>query len=180
MPDEDNNKNDEALVKPPIYAVHKVSPGLVHRAIQDIDRLININPVNLVMYYPEIGAPKSIELILKREGYLDVKFKFKWFEKIEGFLDWIYNHDFDLILIDPYRLVVGGKRVCDFNIVRQIRNDFPNCRIIVITGYLTPSNAEEAIRQGANDFIVLPFSVDDILTIFKNEFLIINKKRKRF
>ena len=102
-----------------------------------------VSPVKVAMYYPELGVPESIKLILKG----DSRFIFNWFKEIEDFADWIFHHDFDLMILEPYKGEARGKRLCDFNIIGQIRNNFPNCRIIVITGLQTPSNAKESIGR---------------------------------
>jgi DNA-binding NtrC family response regulator len=42
--------------------------------------------------------------------------------------------------------------------------------VIVITGYGTLNNAQEAIRFGAGDFISKPFNVADIIAIVSKSF----------
>ncbi len=62
--------------------------------------------------------------------------------------------------------------VLDFNlgdmtgaeVVRLIRaNDsLSDCKILVVSGFLTDEQGEEMLREGANDFLRKPFRLDDI------------------
>jgi DNA-binding NtrC family response regulator len=54
--------------------------------------------------------------------------------------------------------------------LREIKKLQPDVEVIVITGYGTLSNAQEAIRFGAGDFISKPFNVADIIAIVSKSF----------
>ena len=46
----------------------------------------------------------------------------------------------------------------------------PDIEVIIVTGYGTLSNAQEAIRNGCGDFISKPFNVPDIIAIVSKAF----------
>ena len=48
-------------------------------------------------------------------------------------------------------------------ITRQIKAQFPNKKVIIVTGYKSTEVAQEAIKSGADDFIIKPFESQDIL-----------------
>jgi DNA-binding NtrC family response regulator len=56
------------------------------------------------------------------------------------------------------------------DVLREIKKLQPDVEVIVITGYGTLSNAQEAIRFGAGDFISKPFNVADIIAIVSKSF----------
>ena len=56
------------------------------------------------------------------------------------------------------------------DVLKEIRKLKPNTEVIVITGYGTLNNAQEAIRFGAGDFISKPFNVADIISIVSKSF----------
>ena len=56
------------------------------------------------------------------------------------------------------------------DVLKEIRKCKPNTEVIVITGYGTLNNAQEAIRFGAGDFISKPFNVADIISIVSKSF----------
>ena len=55
-------------------------------------------------------------------------------------------------------------------VLKEIRKLKPNTEVIVITGYGTLNNAQEAIRFGAGDFISKPFNVADVISIVSKSF----------
>jgi len=56
------------------------------------------------------------------------------------------------------------------DVLKEIRNLRPKTEVIVITGYGTLNNAQEAIRFGAGDFISKPFNVADVISIVAKSF----------
>lgn len=56
------------------------------------------------------------------------------------------------------------------DVLREIKKAQPDIEVIIITGYGTLINAQEAIRFGAGDFISKPFNVADIIAIVSKSF----------
>lgn len=70
----------------------------------------------------------------------------------------------DLILLDIFMPDCNG-----LELLKQIVQEFPQQKVIMISGFGTIQLAIEAVKEGALDFIEKPFNLDDILA--KLEFL---------
>jgi DNA-binding NtrC family response regulator len=78
-------------------------------------------------------------------------------------LDRIKNEKWDVLLTDLKMEGMDGIEVV--REVKQIRKELP---IVVITGYPTVDTAVQALKQGADDYIVKPFNPEEIDIIIKN------------
>lgn len=74
----------------------------------------------------------------------------------------IQNHHFDLIVTDMSLPDLSG-----IDIIKFSKENWANTPIIVITGQGSISNAVEAMKLGAFNYILKPFSVDTIVTLIK-------------
>lgn len=74
----------------------------------------------------------------------------------------IQNHHFDLIITDMSLPDLSG-----IDIIKFSKEKWVNTPIIVITGQGSISNAVEAMKLGAFNYILKPFSVDTIVTLIK-------------
>ncbi len=107
----------------------------------------------------EAGPRESLRMILKP--------LYEVHTASDGYqaMDLINNKDFDLVTLDLKMPGLSG-----IDVLREIRKIKPNTEVIVITGYGTLSNAQEAIRLGAGDFISKPFNVSEIISIVARSF----------
>ena len=64
----------------------------------------------------------------------------------------------NLVCLDVLMPGMGGLEV-----LRSIRETYPDVRVIVITGQSTSGIVSEALKLGANGFVVKPFSADKVL-----------------
>ena len=71
----------------------------------------------------------------------------------------------DLILLDMKLPDIDGTRVLEY-----IREKKVAARVIVMTGYSTLSNAVEAMKLGAADYLSKPFSEDELLQVIRQLF----------
>ncbi|MCX5845045.1 MAG: sigma-54 dependent transcriptional regulator [Deltaproteobacteria bacterium] len=78
---------------------------------------------------------------------------------------------FDIVITDMRMPKVGGMEV-----LRGVKKISPETHVIVITAYGTVNTAVEAMKEGASDFIMKPFSLDDLESVVKNVFLNNSKK----
>ncbi|MCK4656258.1 MAG: sigma-54-dependent Fis family transcriptional regulator, partial [candidate division Zixibacteria bacterium] len=81
----------------------------------------------------------------------------------EDALGFIEIEDFDLILSDVRMPKMDG-----IELLKQIRHVSPSTMVIMITAYGTVKNAVEAMKIGAFDYVLKPFSPDELeLTVKK-------------
>ncbi|MEW5723197.1 MAG: sigma-54 dependent transcriptional regulator [Thermodesulfobacteriota bacterium] len=72
-------------------------------------------------------------------------------EALEKFRD----HPFDLVITD-----VRMPRLDGMELLRRLKKEAPTLPVIVVSGYGTVESAVEAMRAGAFDYILKPFSLD--------------------
>jgi two-component system response regulator PilR (NtrC family) len=93
-----------------------------------------------------------LAIILKKEGYrADVA---RNRQEVEGFL--AANH---------YQLVISDVKMPGFSgieVLRMVRENSPETRVILVTAYASTETAIEAMKLGAFDYITKPFQVDEM------------------
>jgi len=107
----------------------------------------------------ELGPRESLRMIL--EPIYDVH----TVDNGQEALNFICREKVDLVTLDLKMPGLSG-----IDVLREIKKLQPDVEVIVITGYGTLSNAQEAIRFGAGDFISKPFNVADIIAIVSKSF----------
>lgn len=70
---------------------------------------------------------------------------------------------FGLVITDMRMPKAGGMEV-----LKGVKGICPETRVIVITAYGTVKTAVEAMKEGASDFLMKPFSLDDLELVVKN------------
>lgn len=66
--------------------------------------------------------------------------------------------DVKLVLMDIKLPKVNG-----LDVLKEIKEKYPEINVVVITGYKSVETATEAVRLGASGYIVKPFKADEIL-----------------
>jgi DNA-binding NtrC family response regulator len=70
-----------------------------------------------------------------------------------------HNEKYDVILLDIKMPKVDG-----FEVLKFVKANVPETKVIMLTAYADVKNAIESLRQGASDFVSKPYDLDDILT----------------
>ncbi|MFO8091360.1 MAG: response regulator [Desulfatiglandaceae bacterium] len=70
---------------------------------------------------------------------------------------------YDLVLLDMKLPDMDG-----MDILRMLKDKMPSLAVIVMTGYSTTSNAVQAMKLGAVDYLSKPFTDDDLLRAVEN------------
>jgi DNA-binding NtrC family response regulator len=65
---------------------------------------------------------------------------------------------YDLLLLDMKLPDMDG-----MDILRNVQDKMPRLRVIVMTGYSTLSNAVQAMKLGAADYLCKPFTDDELV-----------------
>ncbi len=93
-----------------------------------------------------------IRTSLEMDGY-EVHTAFSGMSAIEE----IKQHTFDLIITDLKMTPVNGMEVLEFSKKTQ-----PDCEVILMTAFATQDTALDAMKKGANDYLIKPFKMDEL------------------
>ncbi len=77
-------------------------------------------------------------------------------------LDLLSTESPDLILCDLVMPVMGALEVLE-----EVKANYPDLPVIIITGHGTVADAVEAMQKGAYDFVTKPFRADHLMLIVK-------------
>src|SRR5437867_12402284 len=80
----------------------------------------------------------------------------------EDAIDLLKREDADIVLTD--RRLPGMDGV---ELVRRIKAEHPDVALVVMTAYGTIESAVEAVRLGAEDYLVKPFEVAELLLVIR-------------
>jgi DNA-binding NtrC family response regulator len=93
-----------------------------------------------------------LQPVLEKNGFLVESFTSSQ-AAIERFLE----KKFDILITDLKMAHPDG-----LELLRYVRDRFPDIRVVIITGFATVETAKEAIKGGAVDFIAKPFRLSDL------------------
>ena len=111
--------------------------------------------IRVLVIDDEKGMREGCRRILEPEGYL-----VETAENGEVGLAKIQERSFDLTLLD---LKMPGKSGLD--VLKEIRQNWPDMIPIMITGHASVQTAVEAMKLGAFDYVEKPFTPDDLLAV---------------
>jgi DNA-binding NtrC family response regulator len=105
----------------------------------------------------EMIVCESCQRILQEENY-EVECVFSGQEAIER----MKANPFDIVITDLKMPGIDGMEV-----LKSIREDYPDTVVIMITGFSTVETAVEAMKLGAFDYIPKPFTPDEVSIVVK-------------
>lgn len=106
----------------------------------------------------EEGVRESLNLILEKD--YDVSFATNGLEAIEH----IKKNPTDLVVLDIKMPKMDGLET-----LKHIKKSKPDIKVIIATGYKSVETAAEAVKLGANDYIVKPFESNHVLQTIKKQ-----------
>ncbi len=71
----------------------------------------------------------------------------------------VQQKKYDLILLDIKMPKVDG-----FEVLKYVKKNHPDVRVIMLTGFADLKNAIESKKHGAEDFVSKPYDLVDLLT----------------
>lgn len=74
-------------------------------------------------------------------------------------IDTLKNKLFELVLLDIKMPNVNG-----FEVLKYIKQNHPNLKVIMLTGFADLKNAIESKKLGAEDFVSKPYDLVDLIT----------------
>jgi two-component system, NtrC family, response regulator HydG len=72
-------------------------------------------------------------------------------------LDMLGEKEYDLVFLDIKMPNMGG-----IEVLEQIKADYPHCMVVMITAYGSVETAVDAMKRGANDYLMKPFKPEDL------------------
>ena len=100
----------------------------------------------------ELIVRESLSAWLEKEGAVVDRA-----ESGEQALDLMEHHFYDILFVDIKMPGMGG-----FGLLERVKKTFPTTVVVIITAYGTVDHAVEAMKLGANDFLVKPFDPDGL------------------
>ncbi len=74
-------------------------------------------------------------------------------------IDLVKDNNYDLVLLDIKMPNVDG-----FEVLKYVKENKPDMKVIMLTGFADLKNAIESKRLGAEDFVSKPYDLVDLLT----------------
>lgn len=105
----------------------------------------------------EVNVARGLQLVLGEAG-----FQVDWAETGQKALELCRHHQYDLLLAD---LVLPDRDGLD--VIKTVRQHWPQTGVIVMTGYPTVASAVDAMKLGAFDYLEKPFTDDEIMAAVK-------------
>ena len=117
-----------------------------------------MNDARILIADDEESIRRSLSEVLTGDGYhvVSVEDGYAAIEAVE-------NSGWDLVILDVRMPKLNGLEV-----LRRIKESNPDLDVIIITGYSTVENAVAAMKAGAVDYIVKPFTPDEIRIRIRN------------
>ncbi len=112
------------------------------------------NQGSILVVDDEVGPRESLRMILK--PIYDVYTATNGQEALQ----FISREKIDLVTLDLKMPGISG-----IDVLKEIKKLHADIEVVIVTGYGTLTNAVEAIRYGAVDFISKPFNVAEIISI---------------
>ncbi|RLB28388.1 MAG: response regulator, partial [Deltaproteobacteria bacterium] len=108
---------------------------------------------HVLLVEDEPSVANGLKMVLAEEGFgVDVAMT-----GLEA-LDTFRGNGFDLVVADLRLPDIDGMEV-----IRQIKEERPETKVVIITGYPSVSSAVESAKIGVSDYLRKPFTSDDFL-----------------
>ncbi len=105
----------------------------------------------------ELGICRSCVKILSKEGH-HVEYVLNGYDALKKMQEEAY----DVIITDLKMSSMGGMEV-----LRRVKDSYPDSMVIVITGYATVSSAVEVMKMGAYDYLPKPFTPEELRSVVR-------------
>lgn len=121
-------------------------------ALQELSREQAPIPPRILVMEDEHNVAKGLEMVLHEEGYA-VDLAATGTDALKRFS----QQEFDLLVADLRLPDIDGMEV-----IRRVKRNWPETRVVVITGYASVPSAVDAMKLGTFDYLPKPFTDDEI------------------
>lgn len=83
-------------------------------------------------------------------------------ESVEPALELMESTEYEIVIADKNMPDKDGTEEGGMNLLRYAKKHFPTTEVLMMTGYASIETAIEAMKLGAFDYIVKPFSFNDL------------------
>lgn len=115
------------------------------------------HPMKILIVDDEVNLLQSLGDVLRSKGFMVGTAR----NGLEA-LDKLKERFFDLIIADLKMPRMGG-----MELLKVVRERYPQTTVVILTGYGTVKSAVDAIKRGAYDYLVKPLVPDEILLIIQ-------------
>lgn len=112
-------------------------------------------PAKILIVDDEINLLQSLSDVLKRKGY-SVATAQNGLEALEKLKERYFN----IAIVDYKMPKMGG-----MELLKIMRERYPQTAVVILTGYGTIKSAVDAMKKGAYNYLIKPFSPDEIILI---------------
>ncbi len=109
-------------------------------------------PVKILVVDDEEGVRELCERVLKKKGYI-----VHLAENGAEALEILWNNKYNVAIVDLKMANVDGMEV-----LKAVKENYPETDVIIITGFGTIRSAVEAIQQGAANYLPKPFDIEEL------------------
>lgn len=115
-------------------------------------------PVKILIVDDEAEVRELCRRIFNKEGYV-VHLALNG----EDALEILQNNRYHVAVVDLKMPNVDGMKI-----LKEIKGNYPQTDVIIITGFGTIKSAVEAIQQGAANYLLKPFEIEELNGVIKN------------
>ncbi|OCC16152.1 response regulator receiver protein [Dissulfuribacter thermophilus] len=111
--------------------------------------------ISILILDDEPIVTKRLKPALEKKGYV-----VETFTDSNSALERIKEQRFDIVITDLKMEGVSG-----MEFLEEVKNQWPDTEVIVITGFATMETAKESFKKGVFDFLAKPFKLGEIIEI---------------
>ena len=115
--------------------------------------------INVLVVDDRKEIRELLEAILTIRGYYAIKAK-----NGQEALELLRSHRVDLVISD-----INMPKMDGFVMLPLLRKLYPDLPVIMMTGYYDIYTKQEAIKQGANNFLSKPFRAQELISVVEKE-----------
>lgn len=115
-------------------------------------------PVKILVVDDEVEVRELCRRIFNKEGYV-VHLAVNGGDALEI----LQNNRYHVAVVDLKMPNIDGMKV-----LKEIKENYPQTDVIIITGFGTIKSAVEAIQRGASNYLPKPFEIEELNGAIKN------------